>query len=233
MASIQARRGLVPGMTAWWSAQNPLNTISGGTNVTTYADLSGNARDLTQGTAGKRPTYGTNAGDTFDGVDDTSTGTTWGAVISNAAHTIYAAIVPLAWSTTSGTGSPHLNHGIFGDAGAYHGVYMRASAGSEIMVWGGSSGYKALTLPASLNMPIVICSRHSGGTLYGSINGGAETSVTCGTYDAGFETYPVRLGQGFSIYANMRFYEAAIYNTSHSAAEIAYNVNTMRRRWGF
>lgn len=231
--SMQRKRTIVPGATAWWSAANPDNTISGGTAVVTYADKSGNSRTITQGTASKRPVYGTGTGDTFDGTDDQLDGTTWGALFAAATHTYYVAFTPLAWSTTAALSSAHLNHGLTGDNGAYLGVSLRNVAGSEVMLWVADGVYKGVTLPATLNTPMVVTWRHSGGTLYGSVNGGAEVSAACGDINASGLGRVVRLGIGFSVYANFKFLEGATYNTSHSAAEIAHNVATMRGKWGF
>lgn len=234
MGSIQARRGIVAGATAWWSAANPLNSISGGTNVVTYADLTTNARDITQGTAGKRPTYGSGAGDTFDGVDDVLSGTTLGALIDANKFAIFVAFTPLAWSTTSALSAAHLNHGIVADAGAWFGISMRNVAGSEIMCWSVDLPvYRGVTLPATLGAKHVVCYRYDGTSLYASVNGGAEASAVCGNINATALTQTIRLGQGFSVYANVQTFEVITYDSLLSAADIATNVAFIRGKWGF
>lgn len=233
IGSIQARRGIVAGATAWWSASNPLNSISGGTNVVTYADMSGNSRDITQGTAGKRPAYGSGAGDTFDGVDDVLSGTTWGTLIDANKFAIFVAFTPIAWSTTSSLGSAHLNHGIVGEGGAYLGLSMRNVAGSELMCWIADGVYKGVTLPGTLGAKCVVCFRYDGTTIYGSVNGGAEVSAACGNVAAPGLAQVVRLGQGFSVYANAQTLEAITYDALLSASDIATNVAYIRGKWGF
>lgn len=62
------------GPAAWWK-QDTLSALSDGDPVGTWVDSSGNGRDLTQATAGKKPTYKTAivnglAVVRFDGVDD-------------------------------------------------------------------------------------------------------------------------------------------------------------------
>jgi hypothetical protein len=225
--SRQARRSaeIVAGSTAHWHIQNPSNTVSAG-KVVTFADASGNGRTITQGTSSKQPTDTPNTYATFDGTDDQldTPVATWGNVITASAHTIYLAVTPLAWSTTAAMSSAHTNHGMLADNAAYLGMSLRNVAGSEVN--------KGVTLPATLNTPMVITWRHSGGTVYGSVNGGAEVSAACGDVNASGLLRPLRLGIGFAVYANFRFFECVTYNTSHSAGDIAQTVSAIRARHG-
>lgn len=222
---------LIAGATARWRADMGITLATG---VSAMADQTGNGRHITQGTAGFQPAYtATPAKVAFDGVDDLLSGTTWGAIVAPSAHTIFAVFDPLAWSTTAACASAHLNHGIMGENGAYIGMSIRNVASNQISCWMSTGGgYVCLTLPATLAQRYCVVWRHAAGVMYASINGGAEASVVCGDISVGFSARVVRVGEGFSQYANMNLYDIACYNTSLTPAEIAFNVASLRAKWG-
>jgi len=64
----------IPGLQLWLDASQ-ITGLNDGDAVATWSDVSGNARDFTQGTASSRPTYKTNQRGSlpavlFDGIDD-------------------------------------------------------------------------------------------------------------------------------------------------------------------
>lgn len=232
--STQARRSLVAGATAWWRADAGITKEADpSTLVVTMADQTSAARNITQATSGLRPSLTSMPAVQFDGVDNVLAGTTLTNFVTAAAHTIMVAFKPLAWSTTAALSAAHANHCIIGDTSAYCGLSMRNVAGSEIMCWLEDGSYRGVTLAASLNTPIVVTHRHSGGTIYASINGGTEVSTAAGSIGGLGGTLRVGIGSTVGVHANIDLYEAVTYNTSLSADQIAQNVGTMRRRWGF
>lgn len=60
----------IAGLQLWLQASR-INGLNNGDPVATWADLSGNANDATQGTASQRPTWNSAGYVTGDGVDDT------------------------------------------------------------------------------------------------------------------------------------------------------------------
>lgn len=224
---------LVPGAQARWRADMGITLATG---VSALADQSGNGRNLTQGTAGFQPAYTPAPARptiTFDGVDDLLSGTTWGAIVTASTHTIFAVFDPLAWSTTVACASAHLNHGVIGEGGAYAGISIRNVASNQISCWlSTATGYVCLTLPATLSQRCCVMWRHESGVMYASVNGGAEVSVACGDISVGFAARAVRVGEGFSQYANINLYDIACYNTALSSSEIAFNIAALRAQWG-
>ena len=99
-----------------------------GSNVSAWADQSGNGNHVTQGTAGSQPAYTTNAVNghaelNFDGADDRLSGPAISAVLSAAAWTVWIVALTDAIGTNSAT--PYLNDGLMSDAGQFWGLHLR------------------------------------------------------------------------------------------------------------
>lgn len=231
MGSIQARRRYTPVAGYTLRLQADVEIDPAGGPVSTWGNT-GTTVDVTQATSGARPTLD-GGGVLFDGTDDVlASGPTWGNVIDADGFALFCAFTPIAWSTTSNLGSAHLNHGIVGEPGAYLGLSMRNVAGSEIMCWIADGVYKGVTLPGTLGAKHVVCFRYDGTNIYGSVNGGTEVSAACGNVGAAGLAQLVRLGRGYTAYANVRIFEVLAYDSSLSAPDVAANIAGLKADWG-
>lgn len=106
MNAAGASPDAIAGLTGWFRA-DLVSGISDGGAVTTWADQSGGARDLTQGTAANKPTYKHSVANgrpaiSFDGIDDfMDTTALMSAFIGASAGTIF--VVYFVPSDASGT----------------------------------------------------------------------------------------------------------------------------------
>ncbi len=231
-ASRQARRTAarytpVAGYTARWQA----DVEAAASPLATWGNT-GTTPDMTQASAGLRPTLD-GGGVLFDGIDDVmESGPIWGDLIDASDFTIFVAFTPIAWSSTATLGNAHLNHGILGESGAYLGMSMRNVAGAELMCWIADGSYKGVTLPGTLGARQVVCFRFSGTTIYGSVNGGAEVSAACGNVNALGLARQLRIGRSFSLYANVRIFEILAYDSDLSAPNVAANIAGIKSDWG-
>lgn len=100
-------------------------TLSG-SNVTTWADQSGNGLDLSQGTAILQPTMTTingRAAVLFDGSNDVLAGSSLNSYTTRAAYHVISQAKP---TTIVGTNAvPYLNDGMAGDASDWWGLYWK------------------------------------------------------------------------------------------------------------
>lgn len=217
----------VPGYTLRLRADSEINPPGG--PVQTWGNT-GTTADMTQATAGSRPSLSAD-GVEFDGVADFVAGPTFGDVIDADGFTIFVAFTPLAWSTTAALGSAHLNHGIL-SVDSWFGLSMRNVPGAELMLWSVEiPSYKGVTLPATLGARHVVCYRFSGSVIYASVNGGAEVSAACGPVNAIALDLALRVGRGFSIYSNVRVFEVLAYDSNLSPAEVLSNINGLKSDW--
>lgn len=233
MASMQARRRYTPVAGYTMRLRADTEITPGGGPVQTWGNT-GTTSDVTQATSGARPTIN-GGGVLFDGTDDVlSSGPTLGDIIDVDGFALFCAFTPIAWSTTSTLANAHLNHGIVSaGAGAWFGLSMRNVAGSEIMCWSVDlPNYKGVTLPATLGAKHVVCYRYDGTNIYGSVNGGAEVSAACGNINASALTEVVRVGRGWTAYANVRIFEVLAYDSSLSAPDVAANIAGLKSDWG-
>jgi hypothetical protein len=126
----------------------------------------------------------------FDGSNDAlavfnRTGTTaqqWGSYMAVGAKTILVAF--RFTSCTVNSGNPWLNSIVVADGSQFWGIHIRrSSTGPDVHKlqfynWDGNSDVTEITVTTNTNY--VACLRHDGTNIYGSINGGSESSVASG-----------------------------------------------------
>lgn len=219
------------GATAAFSiSRDLLTSFIGGTRYTTVSsaidlvtDQTGNSRNLTQTTAGARPTVaagGSNSRDamSFDGSDDNlrMTGIALSTVITNSAGYIVVSCVVDAVSTND-TGSTFNNDALFHDSANFMGVFGLNSAGAHTLRgynWDGNQDVPtghSITTGASL----VVEWKHSGGNVSTRINAGTANSTASGNTSTmtGNLAFGAKVS-GTSQPMDVRIVEIAVFNTT-------------------
>lgn len=176
----------------------------------------------------------------FDGSNDnmiltTRTGTTF-APISNllgtAGKTFLVAFQVHAASLNSG--NPWLNHVIMQDSNEFFGLLVRKSGSGpdvyqlQFYNWDGNADL--VEIPITLDTSYVACYRHDGTNLFGSINGGSESSVASGTTTNGGGA--MRVG-GFPTdrFFNGSIGEMLCYNVALTGGALTDAVSYMTDKW--
>lgn len=204
----------IAGLNGWWRA-DAINGLVDNDPVATWIDSSGNAYDLTQGTAGFRPTYQTLEQNglpivRFDNSDDLLRSQTTLTLLSASAGTVFSVFKTPAVFTTGDT--VWLVNAAATDQAA---VYLVSAAtirnmnydGTEDLVDKGSIGASTWVISTWM---------HSAGTLYtgvsdtrtaslSSIASGNTSTVTNSSISLG-------LGRGSAFGSDMA--EAILYNTA-------------------
>lgn len=222
------------GCVMWLRSDLGITTVSG--KVSVWADQSGSGNDVTQGTAGARPTYNTvdatfnsRPSLTFDGVDDNFQliGFTLGA------YTIFMLLTGIADSAN--------NYFIYHNTDANNFLYLWASTGNSIDTarggthssyndnggtpgtWGQWGASTVKTLRTQFD------GTHAGHTL--SLNNSAEPETTVGGSNPGTGTIVGSLNilwDGGATFAQTKLAELIIYNRSLSGGESTQVENYLR-----
>lgn len=207
------------GQQAWYEA----NTESYVDNdaVGTLTDKSGNSRNLTQGTAGAKPTFKTSIVNgksvyRFDG-GDYATGAAISSFISNSAYTI---MVVFKASSIGTNGASYANNRVFADSAAYFGLFLKTTGPSAIAYnWDGSDDNVSATI--STGTFYLATMRHSSGTLYLQINQNTEVSIASGNTQVMTGNFNLGGSGVASSYLTGDIAELVIWNTSLSGANIS------------
>ena len=195
-------------------------TDAGGGVISAFLDQSGNTRNLTQATAGNRPslaTAGPNSRECidFDGTNDILTGAAISNFFTNSAG---YAVMSFQIDTLTSTNVSYTGVEAWGDTGGYLGVVMwddgsasgikRASAYN----YDGSQDYVGMTVDnLDVDTPNVLEWRHEGGTLYLRVNGVAEYSIASGNTSS--MAGALRMAAGDFNYFNAKIYEFVTFDT--------------------
>lgn len=157
----------------------------------------------------------------FDGTNDflygaTQTGTARAisSFVSSTEATVLIAFRVDAISTAALDGSEYNNDALWADAGGYLGIHLRDfGSQAELMFYNYPGTPTSVTINISYATSTVACWRHTATTLYGSVNGGTESSIASGTTTSVAEA--LRIGRNYgSEYYDGRIGEIAIYNTA-------------------
>jgi hypothetical protein len=207
---------------AWSVSRDLLTAYIGGSRYTDSSgisplnDQSGNARNLTAG-AGVKPALATAGPNSracadFDGTNDVLTGAALSTFISNTTGYMVVSFIADAISANDAA-AYYNNHGVMGTL--YAGLYLRDTTGSpDTLV---AANYDANPGDVANRADIVIGTacvaewRHEGGNLYCRVNGGTEASVASGDTQSLADAF--NLGLGYTTYANIKVFEAAIFAT--------------------
>ena len=159
----------------------------------------------------------------FDGTDSyklsnnaMSVDKTLANVITNSAFTVFGSIYVEAISTNAA--NFYDNDGILSDSGGFWGVHVKTGN----IVFGNYDGSAdQVALAISLATSYYFMFRHEGGNIYGSLNGGAESSAASGnTQDV---TGQPRIGRNFggsNKFFNGRMGEIAIWNVALTGSDL-------------
>lgn len=184
--------GLASVTGAWSLSRDLLTSFAGGTRYTklvsaiiTIEDQSGNNRDFSdQGQAGRRPVEATAFPNSilcadFDGVAHfLDTGIDLSNFIGNASGAIVVSVIMDA--VTLNSGNAYQNHPIISDASQFAGLYAANASGVTFYgyAWDGTADQPSVT--GATGTAYILMWRKHGGTIYVSVNGGAETSAANG-----------------------------------------------------
>lgn len=233
----------VAGMTLWVDASDTATiTIAGiddPNDISAWNDKSGNARHLSSlGTPrpilqsniqnGLHAIYFNEGGNFGDGViSNIITGTTFTAFIAFKPETI-----------DSNEAVAEENNGLWCAHNGYVGMYLKGSGTYSVMIQNLDSGaddFAAATIPG-LNQAMQATGRHESGSIYVSVNGGAESSAASGNTQFTNGQFNVSRGYDGAAAAKTKFnghiFEILVYNTALSAADRLQNESYLRLKWG-
>lgn len=150
-------------------------------------------------------------------------------ITASAATTLIAFY---AESITSTAGSYNA-HPLIGDTSGYWGVFLNVQGGVPSVsgfIW--SIVNKSLYASVTAGAPHVVMVRHDGTNIYISVDGGAESSLTCGNVD--IVTGNVLLGAG--TYGggpglDGRIGEIAVYNTTLTGTPLSDAITYFTAKW--
>ena len=160
---------------AWWDASNTASFTLAGSNVTSWADVSGHGLTADQSTAGQKPLYSATAlggkpGVTFDGVDDALQ---MSSVASFPTGTNACTLIAIAKLDSVGSYPQLFGYGKASSL-KYRGLAGVAGNGKVGVTWY-ADDQETTTLWNAQRL--AIC-QFSGSTCDVSIDGGANTTIT-------------------------------------------------------
>lgn len=138
-------------------------------------------------------------------------------VFPDDAFTVFTVAFPRAASATAA--QAYDNHGIWATVGGYAGLSIHAT-GPKLQAFNFDTNTDTVEHGFTLRNGLVVQQRHGGGVLYGSVNGGTETSTASGdTGDlAGTDLY---LGSGITRFADVVIGAFITYNRALTTQEVA------------
>lgn len=197
------------------------------TGTFTWADQSGNARNVTKGgLAGTHPTVDTGGPNGFNGVafaqssSQTASGTTLSNLITASADT--SITVFKINSADVDNGAIEQNDAVWSDSGGWTGLYVRGSTDNDMSYQFFVADDATINLGTWTAGKVYIAThRHSGGTSKGSINGGAEITLARGNLGSVAGTFQLGLSGAGSHFFNGVIYEHVMWNTDIGATNLA------------
>lgn len=178
-----------------------------GSGVSSWADQSGNGRNLLQGTDTNRPAKQSDGSILFDGVDNFLT---TGAFTLNQPETVYLLAKQITWS---------LNEVIFDGFGGNRMALIQSATTPNVRINAGSgtSENTALTLDTYAAIGGVFNGASSSLTI--------NTTTVTGNVGAGNGGgFILGSGDGFG-HSNIQVKTALIYSAAHTSTQIADNIN--------
>lgn len=226
------------GLQGWWDASQL--GLSDAAAVTSWTDLSGNARHLTQATGSLQPLFRTSGINSlgavdFDGTDDyLVNASAISTFIANNAYTLFAAFNVDAINTSSGTTATDVNDAIFHDASGYMGMHFDATAAPpyKVQAYNYDGTYDVNEHTVALTTNSVFMQRHDAGNLVSAINAGTETSIASGNTQVVTGTLEVGRGRPGTPYYDGKVGELIVYNVALSTTDIAALTDYLKTKWG-
>jgi len=133
-------------------------------------------------------------------------------------------------------GNAWINSPILGDTSSFMGLFVRrSSTGPDVHKlqfynWDGNQDLVEFTI--TLNTNYVACWRHDTSNLYGSINGGSESSIASGATQSmvGALGFGGALASG-TVFSNCSIGEILVYNVALTGAALAAANAYMTNKW--
>lgn len=212
----------ISGLTLWLDSTRRVTHTAGA--VSQWDDVSGNSVSFTQGTGANQPTRTAddiegNTSISFDGTNDSlSSSTTLASIISESEFTAFFVYKASVLDSTART--------IFtAEIGASEYITLYVETDNKIYLINRDSGGIDYTagITYDTNVNIIKC-RHSGGNIYISVNGGAESSGVSG--DTTSLAGTITLGRrSAGTYASGKLLEVIFYNRDIGTTE-STKINT-------
>lgn len=196
--------------------------------VRRWGDQSGNNRDFDQTTSANRPTWGEilangRPGLLFDGSNDVLTSSSALSTVMTASTCEMMIVFRVAASNTNLAVSPWTNDAIICDESGYFGLFARSNATLYGFIWDGAAKTVTATyVPGTMH---VVNLRHAGGTLYMSIDGGAETSTACGNVAVLTGNLALGLRAAVGAYLRGEVAEVLIWNVALTSQQRSDNIS--------
>lgn len=200
--------------TVAWEGQTLFTTATG--KVNSLKDQSGNARNLDQSTAARRPSPGTGgllgeAAGVFDSVNNTYLDSAAGDPISdfidNNAGYILVATIPTTIDSVQAIATPYENDTLITETTGRFGIMFTAVNGYDQAIYNHYDGtHDAVAGAAVLEGQLLVMEWwHTGGVLTGRINGNDDTLVTVNSGNMDVLTGLLRLGGKYDGNANAAY----------------------------
>lgn len=220
-----------PSLTGWWDA-NDLSGQADGTDVTSWPDKSGAARHMVQRGANNLPskeTTSTYINVKFTRASSESLGisATLATMIGN---TGYAAIVAEFATAALATAFGDVNAA--GTDGGYFTIFVAGTPTNwQVVIFDTASRSRSFATTTNTKA-LITMRRDSGGTLYGSLNGAAETSTASAA--ASVQTNAMAMGatQTGANWFDGRIYEAVCSTSNGTATDQALMIDYLKAKWG-
>ncbi len=226
-----------PSLTGWWTAKD-LASASDGTDVSTWADKSGNSRDWGQESTFALPSKETR--NSFPVVQFaesnsermTNSGVTTGTLIGSGG--LSAIVCELASAPPSG-GDYWLGYAFLTDANGNWHMGARDISGTdnwEGAIWDGNADTQNIN-PLSINTRVVLMLRLSGTTMSFSLNGGTEVTATSnGPQTTTDDMYLGSQTNGNGTpYLDGWIYETVTSTANGTAADRGQLIDYLKREW--
>lgn len=224
------------GLKGWWDAsQEPL---ANNDLVSVVADRAGSGRSLTA-TGDARPTFKTGIfptglpGILFDGTDDyLNQANAISTFLAASAGTVFIVAQVSAVDTTNADSSAFINDFLWTDSNRRTGVFLRNNSSVyTAQFWNNDGSADTTTQTITLDTPVVLWWRHSGGTLYGSLDGGTESSVASGDTNSVAGNLSLGGRSGGTTWFSGYIAEAFFYNESRSSTELTALADYLLAKW--
>ena len=206
-------RGLAPA--AWYQFGTGITVVGAG--VDTWADQSGNARDLLQATDTNRPTLNADGSITFDGVDNFLKAS---AFTLNQPETVYFLGAQITWTSGDSVFDGNVNDCLL--------LYQRTTTPNLAMYAGANVDSNP---DLALNTDGVIACVYNGAASVIQTNNNAPVTGDASTGSGGGFTLGAS-GGGISGFGNIRAKEVIIFAAAHDAATRARVIAYLRQVGG-
>jgi hypothetical protein len=149
------------------------------------------------------------------------------AVISSSAFTL---LISFYAETITSAANSYTAHALIGDILGYWGAFLSLVGGvPKVLAYNYDGTQDYVRLDCSAGASHVLMMRHQSGTLYASLDGGAESSVASG--NTSNVTGNVHLGIALSAGLYGRLGEVALYNTALTGTDLTDAVSYFTSKW--